>query len=105
MIGQEATVDVGVGVLRDDVLLVAGLQHRHVCGVRQRPSHKTGGATEVAEKFIEVLVAPADTGHPGESVEEFTDRGDVFARPLGAAIRSIAPARWTMALSGFGTDP
>ena len=59
MTGQEAAVDVGRRVLGDDVVLVAGVEHRDVAGVLQRAAHEALRAAEVAEQLVEVLVGPA----------------------------------------------
>ena len=79
---QEAAVDVGRRVLWDDVVLVAGVEHRHVAGVLQGSSHEPLGATEVVEQLVEVLVGPAGAGDLGQPVEQRAHRGDELARPL-----------------------
>ncbi len=80
--GQEAAVDVGRRVLRDDVVLVAGVEHRHVAGVLQRAAHETLRAAEVVEQPSRSSSDQAGAGDLGQAVEQRAHRGDELAGPL-----------------------
>ena len=80
--GEEAAVQGRGGLLRDDVVLVPGVEHRDVGGVLQRSADEAGGRTDPGEQLLGVLVAVTHARDVGEAVEQTTDRGDELPRPL-----------------------
>ena len=81
--GRKRQSTLAVARLRDDVVLVAGVQHRHVGGVLQRAPHEPRRPAEVARAARRgprrrQLVA----GELADSRRAAAHRGDVLARPL-----------------------
>ena len=93
--GQHPAVDDCLGGGRDDVGLVAGLEHGRVGGVAQRGAEHAGHRPEFGDAAFQVVGVEAQPGLLGDRGQELGDGVGEHQRKLMCAKACHRPRRWS----------